>query len=292
MPRKQANDVSTTVAEPVGGSTVAAARPIMASIKSPPQDIAEVWRVYARDHGERARNILIENYLPVVRYVADRIHKKLPSEVDVNDLVSAGVFGLMAAIEAFDPARGVKFETYGATRVHGAILDELRSWDWVPRLARSRSHKLHNVTRELESELGRAPTHEEAAARLGVGASDFAKMARDSNAISVISLSRKKAGGDGENDLSEIDVLEDRRSLDPLREAHRKDLRDVITRGLSRAERLIVLLYYFEQMTMKEIGATLDLSESRVSQMHTLILGRLKAQMSHRQAELRQTAAA
>src|SRR3982751_4060624 len=130
------------------------------------RDIKEVWVDYKKNKTEPLRNILMENYLHLVRYNAERIHVKLPDEVELDDLMSAGIFGLMDAINAFDLDRGVKFETYCAPRIRGAILDELRSMDWVPRLVRSRAHKLDGASKQLEVELGRAPTSEEVATRL------------------------------------------------------------------------------------------------------------------------------
>lgn len=251
-------------------------------------DIKQVWIDYKRNKSESLRNRLMEHYLPLVRYNAERVHVKLPDEVELDDLISAGIFGLMDAIEAFDLERGVKFETYCAPRIRGAILDELRSMDWVPRLVRSRAHKLDGASKELEVELGRAPTGEEIAKRLKVSMSEFEKMAKDASAVGVVSLSRKWFETDSNKDVREIDVLEDKRGSDPVREIQRKDLKELMTRGLSRAERLIIILYYFEEMTMKEIGATLDLSESRVSQMHSSILARLRAQMADRKKELQQ----
>src|SRR5206468_10340583 len=132
------------------------------------QDIKEVWIEYKKVKSEGLRNVLMENYLHLVRYNAERIHVKLPDEVELDDLMSAGIFGLMDAINAFDLDRGVKFETYCAPRIRGAILDELRSMDWVPRLVRSRAHKLDGAAKQLEVELGRAPTNEEIAKRLKV----------------------------------------------------------------------------------------------------------------------------
>jgi RNA polymerase sigma factor for flagellar operon FliA len=254
-------------------------------------DVAQVWTAYKKNPTEDLRNILMENYLHLVRYNAERIHIKLPDEVELDDLMSAGIFGLMDAIAAFDLDRGVKFETYCAPRIRGAILDELRSMDWVPRLVRSRAAKMDQAGKQLETELGRAPTNDELASRLGVPMSEFEKMAKDSSAVGVVSLNRKWYETDSNKDVREIDVLEDKRGMDPVREIQRKDLKDMITKGLSRAERLIIILYYFEEMTMKEIGATLDLSESRVSQMHSSILARLKAQMAHKGKEFQQAAA-
>jgi RNA polymerase sigma factor FliA len=257
----------------------------------PKRDIKDVWIEYKKTRTETLRNYLMENYLHLVRYNAERIHVKLPDEVELDDLMSAGIFGLMDAIAAFDLERGVKFETYCAPRIRGAILDELRSMDWVPRLVRSRAHKLDNASKQLEVELGRAPTHDEIAKRLKVSMGEFEKMAKDASAVGLVSLSRKWFETDSNKDVREIDVLEDKRGTDPVREIQRKDLKELMTKGLSRAERLIIILYYFEEMTMEEIGSTLDLSESRVSQMHSSILARLRAQMADRKKEFQQAAA-
>ena len=254
------------------------------------REIKDVWIEYKKTRTEALRNILMENYLHLVRYNAERIHAKLPDEVELDDLMSAGIFGLMDAIAAFDLERGVKFETYCAPRIRGAILDELRSMDWVPRLVRSRAHKLDGATKQLEVELGRSPTNDEIAKRLHISMGEFEKMAKDASAVGLVSLSRKWFETDSNKDVREIDVLEDKRGADPVREIQRKDPKELITKGLSRAERLIIILYYFEEMTMKEIGATLDLSESRVSQMHSSILARLKAQMQDRKKEFNEAA--
>ncbi|MBI1336370.1 MAG: FliA/WhiG family RNA polymerase sigma factor [Phycisphaera sp.] len=250
------------------------------------RDISEVWIEYKRKATEPLRNTLMENYLHLVKYNAERIHTKLPDEVDVEDLMSAGIFGLMDAIDAFDMDRGVKFETYCAPRIRGAILDELRSMDWVPRLVRSRTSKVESARKSLEMELGRKPTDEELASKLAVSKDEYKKIRKDAGAVGVVSLSRKWFETDSNKDVREIDVLEDSRQVNPFSAVQRTDLKDLITKGLSRAERLIVVLYYYEQMTMKEIGVTLDLSESRVSQMHSSILARLKAQLQHRSKEL------
>lgn len=243
------------------------------------------WRDFKATGNDTIRNRLLEHYLYLVRYNAERIGAKLPDEVDVDDLMSAGIFGLVDAIDAFDLTRGVKFETYCAPRIRGAILDELRNMDWVPRLVRHRAHKLADATRTLEMELGRIPNEDEIARRLNMSRAQFQKLMRDATAISLVSLSRKYSDPDSSRDVSEIDVLPDDRSTDPVVEAQKQDLKDLVTRGLSRAERLIVVLYYYEQMTMKQIGQTLDLSESRVSQMHSAILDRLRGQLQLRQRE-------
>lgn len=242
-------------------------------------DIQQVWLDYKQGGDRRLRNMLMEHYLPLVRYTAERVATKLPSEVDTDDLISAGTFGLLDAIEAFDLSRGVKFETYCSARIRGAILDELRTMDWVPRLVRSRAHRLEVATKALRAELGRLPSDDEVAHHLGLSKAEFHKLMRDANAVSLVSLSRKYHDEDSTRELQEIDVLEDRQSEDPFNELQKRDLREVIMNGLSRIERLIVVLYYYEQMTMKEIGSTLDLSESRVSQLHSSILNRLTHQL-------------
>ncbi len=250
------------------------------------EELQKLWKRFTRRHDDESRNRLMENYLSIVKYTADRVHSKLPDEVELDDLISAGIFGLMDAINAFDPGRGVKFETYCAARIRGAILDELRSMDWVPRLVRSRAHKVGDAGRKLEAQLGRKPTDKELAKAMRLPVAEFRKLQRDAKAVGVVSLSRKWFETDSNRDVCEIDVLEDARSDDPLQAVERKDVRELVTRGLSRAERLIILLYYFEEMTMKEIGQTLDLSESRVSQMHSAILERLRTQLERRKKEL------
>ncbi len=247
--------------------------------------ILDVWAEYKKTATDEIRNFLIERYLDIVKYTAERMHMRLPAEVDVEDLMSAGLFGLMDAIDAFDLERGVKFETYCAQRIRGAIFDELRAMDWVPRLVRSRTAKVERARKSLEMQLGRKPTEQEVCARLDVDQGEFQKLSKDSKPVGVVSLNRKWFETDSSKDVREIDVISDKRQTNPLGEIQRKDLKLLITKGLSRAERLIVVLYYYEEMTMKEIGMTLDLSESRVSQMHSSILARLKAQMQHREKE-------
>jgi RNA polymerase sigma factor for flagellar operon FliA len=254
--------------------------------KASQEELDVWWREFGATASDEARNRIIENFLPIVKYTADRVHAKLPDEVDLDDLISAGVFGLVDAVNAFDPGRGVKFETYCAPRIRGAILDELRSMDWVPRLVRSRAHKLKEAVQRLEAELGRRPTDREVAKAMKLSMKDFRKLQRDAHAVGLVSLSRKWFETDSNKDVREIDVLEDKRSDNPFRAVQRKDIKELVTRGLSRAERLIIVLYYFEEMTMREIGETLDLSESRVSQMHSAILARLRHQLEKRQKEL------
>jgi RNA polymerase sigma factor for flagellar operon FliA len=250
------------------------------------EELKNAWRRFLTERTDELRNALMEHYLFLVQYTAERIGAKLPDEVDVDDLMSAGVFGLKDAIDNFEPSRGVKFETYCAPRVRGAILDELRSIDWVPRLVRQRAQRLIETQRTLEVELGRAPTEDEIARKLKLTPAQFEKLVRDANAVALISVTKKFADSDSDRDVFELDVVPDQNGRDPVMDAQKADIRELITKGLSRAERLIIVLYYYEQMTMKQIGQTLDLSESRVSQMHSAILERLRNQLHNRPQEL------
>jgi RNA polymerase sigma factor for flagellar operon FliA len=213
--------------------------------------IDQIWEQFHKNHDDYFRNLLMEHYRNLVRYCAERLHSKLPDKVELDDLISAGIFGLIDAIDAFDPERGVKFETYCS----------------------------------LETHLGHKPTEKEIAEELDMNTEEFNRLRRDANAVSLVSLDTKYGDGDGEKEIREIDIIKDERSKNPVIEAQKRDLKNLLTKGLTRAERLIIVLYYYEEMTMKEIGATLDLSESRVSQMHSSIIDRLKAQMFSRKKE-------
>ena len=245
-------------------------------------DVQRAWAQYKETGGDEPRNRLIEHYLPLIRYHAQCLSARLPDEVDIEDLRSVGILGLVDALAAFDPGRGVKFETFSARRIRGAMFDELRSMDWVPRLVRSRVAHAERARQSIEKQVGRAATDAEIAATFNLSARGYARIREDTEAVSVISLSRKRFETETNREWCEIDVLSDPKQVDPLSAVERLCLKQNLTHGLSRAERLIVLLYYFEHLTMKEIGAALDLSESRVSQMHSLIMGRLRAQRSSR----------
>jgi len=238
---------------------------------------------------QKLRNLLIERYMHLVRYHGERVGSRLPDEVELDDLISAGVFGLMDAIDAFDLTRGVKFETYCVPRIRGAMLDELRNMDWVPRLVRSRARKLMEASKALSDKLGRQPTHDELAEYLNLSSGELERMMFDANAVNLVSLNKKWFETDGSKDISEIDLVEDQKGEDPTTRIQKADLMRLVTKGLSRNERLIIIFYYYEEMTMKEVGMTLDLSESRVSQMHSSIVERLQGQLEERRPEFATT---
>jgi RNA polymerase sigma factor for flagellar operon FliA len=251
-----------------------------------PEDVEQLWIEFKKDiSNQELRNRLVEIYLPLVKYNGERIWARLPEGVELDDLISAGVFGLMDAIDAFDLSRGVKFETYCVPRIRGAMLDELRTMDWVPRLVRSKASKLNEAVKTLEARLGRQPSEHELAEELQISVQELEKMILDASAVNLISLNKKWYETDSYKDVREIDILEDKKGEDPTRRIQKNDLMRLVTKGLNRNERLIIILYYYEELTMKEIGATLDLSESRVSQMHSSIVQRLQGQLCRRRPE-------
>ena len=250
------------------------------------EELLKVWQEFKKTGAVALRNRLIERYLPLVRYIAERLLAKLPQNIELDDLTSAGIFGLMDAVKGFDLSRGVKFETYCTTRIRGAILDELRSLDWVPRIVRNKANQIEAAWKGLEIELGRTPTDVEMAGRLNMSTTEYEEMIREASAITIVSLTDKTKEDQGSKTLRKIDLLEDRKSVDPEDDLRRKEITEFITKGLSPKERLIILLYYYEDLTMREIGATLNLSESRVCQLHSRIIFRLKSQLKKYQTEL------
>jgi RNA polymerase sigma factor for flagellar operon FliA len=258
----------------------------MVSSPAMADEVLQLWKEYKADPGNKElRNKVVERYLPVVKYNAQRVWSRLPEGVELDDLISAGVFGLIDAIDAFDLSRGVKFETYCVPRIRGAMLDQLRANDWVPRLVRSKATKLAAATKELETRLGRRPSPQELAEHMELSVKELDKLMLDANAVNLVSLNKVSYESDSFKDVSRIDVLEDKKGEDPTHRIRKHDLMRLVTKGLNRNERLIIILYYYEELTMKEIGGTLGLSESRVSQMHSVLVERLQAQLESRRSE-------
>ena len=257
----------------------------MASItKRPKEEMAKLWVEFKRTGDVRVKNILSEEYLPIVRYVAEKMIERLPHNVQVEDLVSAGVFGLFDAVEKFDLARGVKFETYCVGRVRGAMLDELRHMDWVPRLTRARANKLEEAYTRLQKTNGRAPTDMELAKDLRISIDQLDELYREVSGASIVTLQRRALDKDP-NQLG-VDIMEDEKIEGPFPANSRKDLVEFCKKKLSVKERNILVMYYFEDLTLKEIGTIMDLSESRVCQLHAKLITRLRAYLKHRQTEI------
>ncbi|MCC2630572.1 MAG: fliA, partial [Candidatus Paceibacter sp.] len=248
--------------------------------------ISDVWTKYKQisaqsDELKKLRNMLrnelIEMYLHLVRYQAERVHVKLPNEVELDDLMSAGVFGLIDAIDSFDPERKIKFETFAAIRIRGAMMDELRYMDWVPRLVRQRFKLVETARNQLENELNRDPTNEEIQKRLNISAEEFQKIIDDSQAPEKFSLSTKRFTTDTDKDVTEGYFIANEDVDDPEHEVDGNILRELILRGLEPKAKLVVELYHFYGYTMKEIADILFISESRVSKMHSNAIQQLKA---------------
>ena len=245
-------------------------------------DPDRLWRDYKCQPCDGLRNRLVEIYLPLVNYAANRLYATLPAGVELDDLVSAGVFGLMEAIEAYDLTRGIRFETYAPLRIRGAMLDELRHMDWVPRLARSRGAKIKQAGDALERALGRALEEAEMAYVLGLDGEDFRELCRESDPVGLVSLNKKCCAADSFEDVGQIDILRDPRGDDPRERCDRADELRLLTKGLNRQERLIVIMYYLMGDTMRAIGEALGMSELRVSQLHTQIMARQKEHLTNR----------
>lgn len=257
----------------------------MASVtKRPKEEIAKLWDEYTRTRDPAIKNILSEEYLPIVRYVAEKMIERLPHNVQVEDLISSGIFGLFEAVSRFDLTRGVKFETYCVGRIRGAMLDELRHMDWVPRLTRARANKLEDAYSKLEKEHGRPPTDVELARELRISVDQLDGLYREVSGASLVSLQRRTLEKD-DNTLG-VDVMEDSKIEGPLPANIRRDLVEFCRKRLSTKERYILMMYYFEDLTLKEIGTILGLSESRVCQLHAKLISRLRAYMKQKQAEI------
>jgi RNA polymerase sigma factor for flagellar operon FliA len=242
-----------------------------------------LWLDYRRTGDKTLRDRLILTYAPLVKYVAGKLGSGLPAHIDDGDLVSYGLLGLISAIDRYDPDRDIKFETYAIARIRGAIIDELRALDWVPRSVRARARQIERAIGELEAKLGRAPTDEEISARVGITTEELDESLTDISRSSIAALDELwSVSGEGDQ-VSLLDTIEDRESVRPsdaLDEAEVKEtLADAISR-LPEREKIVITLYYYEELTLREIGEVLGVTESRVSQLHTKAVLRLKSRLT------------
>ena len=241
------------------------------------ENLNQTWKEFKKTKNPDLREVLAKTYAPLVTHAAKKVAANIPDHIDRLDLESAGMIGLVESIERFDLTAGAKFETFCSARIRGAMMDELRGQDWLPRMLRIRIHKIDRAARKLEIKTGREATHAELASLLGLSREKI-KQALAYKRATFFSLDRYRCNdsGDGVNDMKS---LQDSREGDPAQSVLKDELRDVIARRLTKIEKLIVMLYYYEQLTMREVGEALEMSESRVCQIHSKIIGDLKKYM-------------
>jgi RNA polymerase sigma factor for flagellar operon FliA len=245
--------------------------------------IADAWDDYKATGSRAAREQLILHYAPLVSAVAGRVGMRLPSSVEQADLVSYGMFGLIDAIEKYETGRAVKFESYASSRIRGAIIDELRAMDWVPRSVRTKARSVDRAYAELEAKLHRAPTEAEVAAHLEIAVSELRQTFSQLSTVNIAALDELLGGGeDRQAGVSLGDTLGDERSEDPAGSLDAAETKFLLARAieqLTERERMVVVLYYYEGMTLAEIGRVLGVTESRISQMHTAAMLRLRTRL-------------
>jgi RNA polymerase sigma factor for flagellar operon FliA len=244
----------------------------------------ELWRAYRKTKDDAIRNRLIKQYLPLVKYVAGKLAVGMPQNVEFDDLVSYGVIGLFDAIEKFDPGKHVKFKTYAVTRVRGAIFDQLRQLDWVPRSVRQKSRELEETVRRLEAQMGRSATDEEIAREMGLNSREFEKLVMKISGTTVLSLNDVWYAGDDADRMSIGDSIESPHSRNPDTIVEKQEMKRVIVEAiqdLPDKEKKVLVLYYYEDLTLKEIGAVLGVTESRISQLHTKAIMRLMGKLTN-----------
>lgn len=253
-------------------------------------DMGIIWIQYKEKNDIEARDNLIIHYAHLVKYVANRLAINLSSVVEVNELISYGIEGLIDAIEKFDHKRNIKFETYAITRIRGAIIDGLRAMDWVPVSVRQKSKELEKIFTSLEGKLGRAATDIEVAQAMGISISELSSLLREVAANTIISLDDFIPGDDGDDKKKRIvDLLQDHNGSDALALLELAEVKGLLARSISRLpdkERTVVNLYYYEGLTLKEIGVVLGLSESRISQLHTKAILRLRGSLSKKKNQV------
>ncbi|WP_010260062.1 RNA polymerase sigma factor WhiG [Treponema primitia] len=242
------------------------------------------WLEYRQKRDPKIREMFIKQYAPLVKYVAGKVAVGMPHNVEFDDLVGFGVFGLLDAIDKFDPEKNVKFKTYAVTRIRGAIFDELRSIDWVPRSVRQKTREVEEAIGSLEAQLGRTATDQEIANSMGLDENEFIKTMMKISGTTMLSLNDVWFSGDENDKVSIGDSIESPSSLNPDVIVEKDEIRRVIVEAIEELpdkEKKILVLYYYEDLTLKEIGQVLEVTESRVSQLHTKAILRLRAKLTN-----------
>jgi RNA polymerase sigma factor for flagellar operon FliA len=244
----------------------------------------ELWVEYRKTKAPAIRESFIKQYAPLVKYVAGKVAMGMPHSVEFDDLVGFGVFGLIDAIDKFDPEKNVKFKTYAVTRIRGAIFDELRSIDWVPRSVRQKTREVEDAIGSLEAQLGRVATDQEIASSLGMNEEEYLKTIQKISTTSIISIDDVWYSGDENDKVSIRDSIEAPSSLNPDVVVEKDEIKRVIVEAINDLpdkEKKILVLYYYEDLTLKEIGQVLEVTESRVSQLHTKAILRLRSKLTN-----------
>ncbi|HVV76173.1 MAG TPA: RNA polymerase sigma factor WhiG [Mycobacteriales bacterium] len=246
--------------------------------------ISELWRSFKNSGDQSLRERLILHYSPLVKYVAGRVGVGLPPNIEQADLVSYGIFGLIDAIEKFDVSRAIKFETYAISRIKGAIIDELRAIDWIPRSVRYKAREVEKAYAALEARLHRTPTEAEVAAELGIALEDLHAIFSQVSFVNVIALDELlNVGGERGDKLSLVDTLEDTKAEDPVAAFETEETKYLLARAINtlpEREKIVVTLYYYEGLTLAEIGQVLGVTESRICQMHTKAVLQLRGKLA------------
>jgi RNA polymerase sigma factor FliA len=246
--------------------------------------IRELWREFKDTADQRLRERLILHYSPLVKYVAGRVGVGLPPNIEQADLVSYGIFGLIDAIEKFDISRAIKFETYAISRIKGAIIDELRAIDWIPRSVRYKAREVEKAYAALEARLHRTPTEPEVAEELGIGLDELHTIFSQVSFVNVIALDELlNVGGERGDKVSLVDTLEDTRAEDPVAAFETEETKYLLARAINtlpEREKIVVTLYYYEGLTLAEIGQVLGVTESRICQMHTKAVLQMRSKLS------------
>lgn len=245
--------------------------------------LADLWERYVADRAPQLRDRLILHYAPLVKYVAGRVGSGLPAHVEQADLVSYGTFGLIDAITRFEPTREVKFESYAMARIRGAIIDELRSTDWIPRSVRMKARQFERAVAELESRLQRTPTDEEIADEMDMEVEEVRKFLGQLSLVNVVALDELLVDEDGGGSPRLVDTLQDSTAPDPQAMAEHGEARQLLARAVEQLpdrEKVVVSLYYFEGLTLAEIGRVLGVTESRICQMHTKAVLHLRTKLA------------
>ena len=246
-------------------------------------EIAELWEHYKDRNTADARERLILHYSPLVKFVAGRVAAGLPQNIEQSDLVSYGIFGLIDAIDKFDPARGYKFETYAISRIKGAIIDELRSIDWVPRSVRAKARSIERAYSKLENELRRSPEDKEVASELGITEQELATVLGQISFVGVVALDELLSAGSERGSGATVGDTIAGGGHDPVAMFESEEMRQVLADAINRMpdrERLVLTLYYYEGLTLAEIGGVLGVTESRVCQIHTKAIFQLRSRLS------------